>query len=348
LNSGAIACCFMRPSHGRLVLVAVAGVAMALFGATPVTAAPATTTTTTLARAVGLSWTSPRAVDESSVGGGTPVAVSCVSAAFCMAVDDGGNAFSYDGAHWASPASVDPGNELSAVSCASNRFCAAVDSNGDAVIYRNGKWAAPKEVDGGAELNSVSCPTVNFCVAVGTQGEAVAYNGSLWKGPITVDAGGDLMAVSCPSATFCAAVNLATDNTDPAGPSAVIFRRGTWVHGSAMPAGFAEGEALSCANKDFCVAVDDSGDAAIFNGVGWGREGPVDPTAPGVQTSAVSCPSTGFCAAVDSSGQVIGYDGSSWAAPATIAKGAPLNAVSCPTSSFCAAGGDAGSVMTGS
>ena|SRR5487761_1306374 len=62
------------------------------------------------------------------------------------------------------------------IDCASPTFCVAVDAGGNAVTYDGSGWSppAPIDLDGGG-LNGVSCPTVSFCMAVDDAGSALSY-----------------------------------------------------------------------------------------------------------------------------------------------------------------------------
>ncbi|HTR92006.1 MAG TPA: hypothetical protein VMI73_09720 [Trebonia sp.] len=62
--------------------------------------------------------------------------VSCSSPTFCAAVDNGSNAFTFDGTFWSAATTIDPGNQLGTVSCPSARFCAAGDTSGDVFVRR--------------------------------------------------------------------------------------------------------------------------------------------------------------------------------------------------------------------
>jgi hypothetical protein len=141
---------------------------------------------------------------------------------------------------------------------------------------------------------------------------------------------------------------------------------------------------VSCASKDYCVAVDgsqtgNSGSAYTYNGTSW--SGPVSVSS-GTGLGSVSCPSTTYCMATDGNADyytltkgswsgpqfgVIAYSASCWAAAScgTLGSDSVVNvltngnwtssftplqpqgfttAVSCPTASFCAATDQTGSV----
>ncbi len=69
-------------------------------------------------------------------------AVSCVSATFCAAVDDVGNALTYNSAGdtWSAPISLDPGVNITSLSCASSSFCMAGDLNGNSYAFNGTSW----------------------------------------------------------------------------------------------------------------------------------------------------------------------------------------------------------------
>src|SRR5436309_1617103 len=109
---------------------------------------------------------------------------------------------------WSAPALIDPAFHATAVSCPSSTFCAAVDNAGDAVTFDGLAWGSQARIDGSPGPNglvSVSCPTASFCVAVDSNGNALTYNGASWSTPVRAG-GGTLSSVSCTSSTFCAAV----------------------------------------------------------------------------------------------------------------------------------------------
>jgi len=133
--------------------------------------------------------------------------VSCPSTSFCVAVDEKGNALTYNGSAWSAPSAIDGSNgNLSSVSCASASFCVAVDVAGNARTYNGSAWSSPSDINGSNELTSVSCPTSAFCVAVNGSGSVFTYNGSSWSSPSDINGRSAFLSVSCPSASFCATV----------------------------------------------------------------------------------------------------------------------------------------------
>jgi hypothetical protein len=53
-----------------------------------------------------------------------------------VAVDQQGNALTWNGSTWSAPLDIDPGFSLTSVSCTSSTFCVAVDDDGNAPTYR--------------------------------------------------------------------------------------------------------------------------------------------------------------------------------------------------------------------
>ena len=138
-----------------------------------------------------------------------PQSVSCPSTSFCVAVDNDGNAVTYNGSSWGAPTGIDSDVSLTSVSCPSTSFCLALARDGNVVTYNGSSWSASASTSyvGEGGLSSVSCASASFCVAVGASGLAETYNGSSWSAPTSLASEeGGLNSVSCPSASFCVAV----------------------------------------------------------------------------------------------------------------------------------------------
>jgi RHS repeat-associated protein len=97
-------------------------------------------------------------------------------------------------------------------------------------------------------------------------------------------------------------------------------------------------DALDCVSTTFCVAVDTSGDAVIYNGTSWGTPSDIDSTR---SVDAVSCTSSTFCVAVGASGYAAIYTGS-WAASSDVDSTRTMDAVACVSTSFCVTGDTTG------
>ena len=159
-------------------------------------------------------WSKPVAVDRPA--NGTLTSVSCPSASFCVAVDNGannsdGHAMIFSGSAWSSPTKIDSDQYGPvSVSCPSRSFCATVDGSngnnggGSALTFDGSVWSAPTGVSNDS-LNAVSCASSSFCVAVSE--DSYTFNGTSWSAATTIGNGESFDGVSCPSSSSsCAAV----------------------------------------------------------------------------------------------------------------------------------------------
>ena len=246
----------------------------------------------TLTITVTLTWSAPLSIDPN---GGPLTSVSCPSSSFCMAVDGGGNALSWNGSSWSAPVYISPnGGDLTSVSCPSSSFCMAVDYGGNALSWNGSSWSAPVSIDPNRAPNSVSCPSSSFCMAVDWYGNALSWNGSSWSAPVSIDQNGPLTSVSCPSSSFCMAV----DNSG----YALSWNGSSW----SAPVSIDQNSYLasvSCPSSSFCMAVDGYGNALTWNGSSWSAPLSIDPNVLGL--NSVSCASSSFCMAVDSHGNAL-------------------------------------------
>lgn len=100
---------------------------------------------------------------------------------------------------------------------------------------------------------------------------------------------------------------------------------------------------VSCPTSGFCAAVDNAGDAVLFQHGNWGAPAGINGTA---VLSSVSCLSSASCVAVSLNGSAFVYSGGSWSSTGDIDSGNGIATVSCPSSTFCMAGDNAGNVLT--
>ncbi len=126
----------------------------------------------------GASWSTPQNISSSV----NLQAVSCPSTSFCVAVDNGGNAYTFNGSAWSPANPINTANAqfgggaFYAVSCPSSSFCAAVDGFEDVLLFNGSSWSAPQRLETGASLRpGVSCASSSFCVAVDGGGNAFVY-----------------------------------------------------------------------------------------------------------------------------------------------------------------------------
>ena len=272
-------------------------------------------------------WTQPADVDSSD----TFSSVSCVSPNFCAAVDEDGDALTFNGSAWSAATEV---SELPfySVSCPTDTFCVAVGAEGQDATWNGSNWNQQNAIDS-FNLYSVSCTAADFCIAVDSDGQYDIWNGASWSGPTSIDPGVPLQSVSCTSPNFCMAVD--------AQGNALMTSDGTsWSSPDDIDADESF-DSVSCTSFAFCIALDNIGDALTYNGSAWSSTDIAGET----QLNSVSCSSTSFCYAVDYRGVAFGYNGSGWSST-DIDGGSSIASVSCPTSSFCAAVDVAGNALT--
>jgi hypothetical protein len=103
---------------------------------------------------------------------------------------------------------------------------------------------------------------------------------------------------------------------------------------------------VSCADDNFCMAVDDQGNYMTATDGFGGFYGSI-PTSfdSGHIIDSVSCPLETFCAASDDLGNVLTFDGSVWSGP-THLESTPFLLVSCASAHSCQALGQDGSAFT--
>jgi len=87
--------------------------------------------------------------------------------------------------NWSTPQMLNSKIDLASVSCSSASFCMAVDNYGIAYWWNGSSWTGQQidmstSYDG---LLSVSCPSANFCIAVDNDDTFFAWNGSSWSAP---------------------------------------------------------------------------------------------------------------------------------------------------------------------
>ncbi len=285
--------------------------------------------------------------------------VSCPSATFCAAIDDTGDAYTWNGKTWSKGVVVDStaasniNDEFISVSCASASFCIAGDDLSGVYTYNGSTWSAVDLLnpsDSSAAVSfSVSCPTTTFCMAVDGNVNYYTYNGTAWSQPQVINSNSlnatTIGVVSCASATFCEAVyndqSVTYNGTAWSAPQTLSLPPGT--KSGSNP----EVSVVSCPAATFCAAGGTTGANVAylntFNGTSWSK-GQILTTPLGPQSlNALSCPTTSFCMAGGLDGWVT-YNGSSWSKPQTFANaGGPIgtgplyaNSMSCASASFCA------------
>jgi RHS repeat-associated protein len=100
---------------------------------------------------------------------------------------------------------------------------------------------------------------------------------------------------------------------------------------------------ISCTSDSFCIAVDNVGNALIYNGSAWSSS-TIDSNQ---SLSSVSCVTPVFCIAVDqgSPANAFMYNGSTWT-ESTGVDSHPLDSISCNATTFCMAVDNNGNYLT--
>ena len=261
----------------------------------------------------GKTWSSAQTVDPH---GGGLTSISCTSQTFCMAVDADHEALTYNGQAWSQPETADFGSALASVSCTGPDFCVAVDSNGDAYTYNGTTWSVQYSIGNSQtdlanfDTMTVACVTDSFCMVVDGNNEAFT-GGTTPSPPSIIDPAADgLTSVSCPSQSFCLAFDddgyyLTYNNGQWSEPMSVdpqVVGIGP-VFGNGNHNFFSVPDSATCVSPSFCMAVDEEGDALIYNGQTWSGPAKVDPS----NFTDVSCPTTSFCVGVDLDGNALTY-----------------------------------------
>jgi hypothetical protein len=305
----------------------------------------------------GEGWVSEPTISASGSPESTLTGVSCVSAAFCMALGES-----------------DAGRE---------RFGGILDNGFGSFseIWNGSAWAVvPTASSAGANagLNAISCISATFCVAVGQSpaGAATApyhlqsqkgrplvevWKGSSWSVQPNPAASGALFGVDCRSPSFCIAVGSGKKESQPLSE---VWNGSRWSlqstphlsnHDNAL-------QAVSCVAEDACFAVGfhnvtPRGQVATvllaerWDGHHWHAEYPPDHLpAEGVEMYGISCTSRSFCLAAASFAQGNGtvalspfveqWDGARWLhATAGLPGFSALFGISCVTPDYCFAVG---------
>ena len=257
--------------------------------------------------------------------GGHPFEVSCPSTTFCAATDDAGNAFTFDGTSWSSPAQV--GLVLpTGLGCGRRTFCLATGYVGGFTVWDGRHWSTAQQ--GPIGLVAVSCPVRSECFALTNDGDLYGYSAEgSWS---ELNPPGDFTAagLTCTARYFC----LATDTNG----TSRFFDGASW----STPVHIGKGsqrhvDSASCVDPRFCMAVFGRGSSFGYDGSDWRVTNRFD-----VHHSlfSVSCATSSFCTAIASrQARVTMFDGSSWSAPMRIPGGDGARSISCPTATFCMA-----------
>ena len=198
-------------------------------------------------------------------------ALSCPSASFCIAAENGSGRFRYA----TSPASAtwtlkemtgsEAATAMKGVHCLTSSFCAMVDNKGNVYVansaekVQSASWTKTN-VDGTTALNGIACMSTSLCVAVDTAGNtlrlAINFLGTATATKRDIGNANELTAVTCPTSTRCVTV----DN------QGVVFVSATAGEGWTARHDLANGiTSVSCASSSICVATDKGGQVTAFD-----------------------------------------------------------------------------------
>ena len=116
---------------------------------------------------------------------------------------------------------------------------------------------------------------------------------------------------------------------------------------------------MSCLSSNWCMALDQSGDAVFYDGTTWtdpvSNHVDTEVNGNGVSATSISCATTTFCMVVDQLGYATKYSNGKWATPDLLVGGGSsnsganavaLDSVSCANATFCVAVDGQGEAMT--
>jgi hypothetical protein len=270
-------------------------------------------------------------------GGNGLNSVSCPTTSFCLAIDTGGDVYSYVRGTWSAPRQIDSSASLIQVSCATTSFCAAITSGATAYIDSNGTWSASQLTgtgDNPANLTAVSCPVAGFCLATGEY-DAYTYSAGTWSTGVQVQDTNVFTAIACHTSGFCVA---ADDDGQ-----VYTYSSGKWSAARTLDSG-AYLSSVSCPAARFCVATTSGTTAYSWNGSRWSGYTLTASDGNTANLTSVSCPAAGFCWATGD------FDGylylAAWARGIVIQDYNNLTSISCPARSFCVAVDTSGNAFT--
>lgn len=248
-----------------------------------------------------------------------------------------------------------PNTYVTDVDCVSASFCMATANVGQApqVLRWNGSAWAALSLPGvkALRLQAVSCTSATACMVTGAAGQrsvAEEWNGSTWRK--LPDPG--LFDLSCVSMTDCAGIGGTQQGLMAYGWNGSAWTmQGVWSPGG--PVAYWGG--VTCVRASFCMAVgsgwvDNDEEVAFaddWNGSQWNGPLTVAQTGDVPALSGVSCPSAADCVGVGSTGSVPmseKWNGTAWRLMKTPDPGSAINVtylqgVSCPEAARCVAVG---------
>lgn len=120
------------------------------------------------------------------------------------------------------------------------------------------------------------------------------------------------------------------------GPDLVVSGRPVTVPGLPMLGAAPDRLTVSCASRNFCVLVDETGLSWTWRGSAW--TGPVRYAPAGDFQALVSCPGTSFCMAAAARATYITTQGTTWTRTAAASWPLDIDLLACAGPKFCLAG----------
>lgn len=241
-------------------------------------------------------WSAVNNIDGTNV----ITSVSCPTATFCGAVDNKGqydySASPTTASSWLPPPNgtagfqgIDTGNSINSISCPTSSLCVAVDNVGN-YLY----WASPSaynnwthaNIDSTNSINSVTCTSSTVCVAVDNKGNYLYTNNMSSSGATWSSAGTgvtDSLSSSCSPGYAGAALSncifLDTNFDSFAATYIDFFGKISWNISNTgyLDQGISPSSTApqaSCFNSvtptnEYCLIIDNTGSAFIYNGKNW-------------------------------------------------------------------------------
>lgn len=194
-----------------------------------------------------------------SYGGVVPIALSCSSAHFCMAIGQEYGFYTWDGSSWQEGGGV-PGEVVSggigALSCPSDGRCFAIGEDGEQgsasmLSFAGGRWSSSPFDDDGQLLTQVSCASADYCQLLGNDGDVFTFDGKSWSAASSAtvsdqqEANDSMASISCASGPLC----LGAGHLG----GAVLVDRGDGFEALAGAPELLDVEPGACGSASFCL-----------------------------------------------------------------------------------------------
>ncbi len=272
------------------------------------------TLTSWAASSTAWSWTKRLALADR----GSFDAVACASAEWCVALVGGAATVRLHGATWSMPVPVEhvaASDAPSALACVSTTRCVTFDGLGRVLTFDGRRWSEPVllEPPSRGTIDAISCAGIAFCAVADSNGDASFFDGRRWSTLAPVADSGGIAALSCPAVGLCYAVDNQSDEV-------YRYAHHRWSISAQLnlstPQGGSEPNtlnAISCGTPELCLALDDFGDAFVYDG-SWAAS---PHTFDNIQlgNDEVSCTAARRCVIVDDSNDLVTYDDGSWSTP---------------------------------